>query len=297
MDLIRLVCAGAGQRFGGVSCEYYVPLAGECDLLKQSKIETIFEKGRCNPRSIMTSAVKRNLFRYKDLIQVHEHLSTTVFTLSNRLKDIRLQKGHSLAVLIGYINRASYTEVIQSLQGEGLLAKKICGFCVFLSELEPYVCRRETVPLTNDGVTELKENPFYLKERKTTDKCREGFKAYAFLSIDGDKNDDAEDAHNPPLAETLGDAASADKAEDRIEIEELKDLLRKRAATTKHGNTRKIYKRQHNVFISLYHYLSEGYSIPRAMQLIASKIGKNIKTIERDLDEIRAFLNREISYT
>lgn len=297
MDLIRMICAGAGQRFGGVSCEYYVPFAGECDLLRQSALESIFEKGRCNPRGIMTSAVKRNLFRYKDLIHVGEYLSSIVFTLWNRLKSIRLKKGHSLAVLIGYINRAAYTEVILALQSEGLLARKICGFCVFLSELEPHVCRRETIPLTNDGVTAPKENPFYLKERKTTDKCQEGFRSYTLLSVDEDKDEDAEDTHSPPLAETLGDPGSADKTEDRIEIEELKGFLKKRAATTKHANTRKIYKRQHNVFVSLYHYLSEGYSIPKAIQLIASKIGKNVKTIERDLDEIRAFLSREISYT
>jgi len=296
-DLIRMICAGAGQRYGHVACEFYVPLAGECDLLKQSKIETIFEKGRCNPRGIMSSAVKRNLFKYKDLIHVKEYLSSIVFTLRNRLKNIRLKKGHSLPVLIGYINRASYTEVILALRSEGLLARKICGCCVFLTESEPSVCTRGTVPVTNDGVTELKENPFYLKERKTRDKCQEGFQSYTPLSANEEKDDDSEDTHKLPLAETLGNAASIDRSEDRIEIEELKDLLKKRAATTKHSNTKKIYKRQHNVFVSLYHYLSEGYSIPKAMQLIAAKIGKNVKTIERDLDEIRAFLSKEISYT
>ena len=296
MDLVRTVCAGAGDRFGGVVCEHYDRLTGDCDLLKQSKIEQIFDKGRCHPRRIMTSAVKRNLSKYKDLIHVQDYLSSIVFTLWNRLKDIRFKKGHSLPVLIGYINRASYTEVILSLQSEGLLTRKMCGFCVFLSELEPYVCKRETVSVTNDGVTQLKENPFYLKERKTTDKCQEGFQPYTLLSIEEDKNDNSANTYNSPLPETLRDAGTVAKSEDTIEIEELKDLLKKRAASTKHANTKKIYKRQHNVFITLYHYLSEGYSIPKAMQLIATKIGKNVKTIERDLDEIRAFLSREISY-
>jgi len=135
MDLIRLFCGGAGQLFGGVVCEYYVSLPGECNLLKQAKMETIFEKGRCKPYNILKSAVKKNLIKYKDLIDVQEHKNSITFLLSNRLKDVHLKKGHNLAVLVGYINKASYTEVILFLQSEGLLEKKICGNCIFLSEL------------------------------------------------------------------------------------------------------------------------------------------------------------------
>ena len=297
MDLVRLVCAGAGRRFGGVACEHYVRATGECELLQQSTMEAVFEKGRCNPRSMMKSAVKKNLARYEDLIYGREYLSSIVFILSNRLKDVRLRKGHNLAVLIAYINRASYTEVIQFLQGEGLLAKKMCGHCVFLSELEPYVCRREHIQVMQDGVMQLKENPFYLKERKTTDKCQVGFQPHTFFSIDGDKNDDSEGNYNLPPTEKLEHVASVETSEDRIEIEELQEILKRRAINTKHKNTRKIYKRQHNVFVNLYHYISEGYSVPKAIQLIAAKIGRNVKTIERDIEEIRSFLNKEVSYT
>jgi hypothetical protein len=296
MDLVRLVCAGAGRRFGGVACEHYVRATGECELLQQSPMEAVFEKGRCNPHSIMKSAVKKNLARYEDLIYGREYLSSIIFMLSNRLKDVHLRKGHNLAVWIGYINRASYTEVIQFLQGEGLLAKKMCGHCIFLSELEPYVCRREHIQVMQDGVMQLRENPFYLKERKTTDKCQDGFQPHTFFSIDGDKNDDSEGSYNLPPTEKL-EHATIETSEDRLEIEELQEILKRRAISTKHKNTRKIYKRQHNVFVNLYQYISEGYSVPKAMQLIASKIGRNVKTIERDIEEIRAFLNKELSYT
>ena len=297
MDLVRLFCAGAGNRFDGAVCEYYVRLTGECNLLKQEKMETIFIKGRCNPYNILKSAVKKNLMKYKHLIDVQEYIPSIVFILSNRLKDIRLKKGHNLAVLIGYINKASYTEVILFLQNEGLLEKKMCGSCIFLSELKPYICRRENIEVINNGVAQLKDNPFYLKERKKTDKCQEGFQSHTFLSINGDKDHDSTDNYKLPITEKFEDFSTFEKSDNRIEIEELKEILKKRAINTKHKNTKKIYKRQHNVFVNLYHYISEGYSIRKAIQLIATKIGKNVKTIERDIDDIRTFLNKEISYT
>jgi hypothetical protein len=234
--------------------------------------------------------------RYKDVIHVQEYVSSIAFVLSNRLKDIRLKKGYSLAVLIGYIKKAAYTEVILFLQNEGVLEKKMCGNCIFLSELKPYICRRENIDVINDGATQLKDNPFYLIERKKTDKCQEGFQSHTFISMNGDKDHDSADNYNTRISEKLEDFSTVEKSDNRIEIEEINEILKKRAINTKHKNTKKIYKRQHNVFANLYHYISEGYSIRKAIQLIAAKIGKNVKTIERDIDDIRTFLNKEISY-
>ena len=44
MDLVRLICAGVGNRFGGVVCKFYVSLTAECDLLKNEKLDPIFKK-------------------------------------------------------------------------------------------------------------------------------------------------------------------------------------------------------------------------------------------------------------
>lgn len=297
MDLIRLFCAGAGHRFGGAVCEYYVSFTGECDLLKQEKMERIFEKGRCDPYNILKSAVKKNLKKYKDLINIQEHKNSVIFILSNRFKDIRLKKGHNLAVLIGYINKASYTEVILLLQSEGLLEKKICGNCIFLSELKPYVCLRENIDVLSNGVQQVKDNPFYQKKRNKIDKCQEGFQSRIFKSVNEFKNRDSEDNHKPIIMhEKLRNNGVLDSSLDRIEIEKMNQILKKRVIGTKHKNTKKIYKRQHNVFINLYNYISEGYSIRKSIELIAKNIGRNVKTIERDISDIRTFLNKEISY-
>jgi len=298
MDLVRSFCAGVGHRFGGAICKYYVRLTAECDLLKKAKMETIFEKGRCNPYNILKSAVKRNLIKYNDLIDVKEHISPIIFMLLNRLKDIRLKKEHKLPVLIGYIKKASYTEVILFLQREGLLPKKMCGSCIFLSELKPYICLRKNIDVRNNGVTELKDNPFYQKKRSRTDKCQEGFKSRIFDSVNEYIDCDSKDSHKPITPEKLRNNGVLDESLNRIEIEDINQILIKRVIDTKHKNTKKIYKRQHDVFINLNNYISEGYSIRNTIQLIAKKIRKNVKTIERDINDIRVFLNKEnISYT
>jgi hypothetical protein len=72
MDLVRLICAGAGNRFGGVVCKFYVRLTAECDLLKNEKLDPIFKNGRCNPYRFLKSAIEKNLKRYKDVINVRE---------------------------------------------------------------------------------------------------------------------------------------------------------------------------------------------------------------------------------
>ncbi len=297
MDLVRLICAGAGNRFGGAVCGFYVRLTAECDLLKKEKLDPIFKNGRCNPYRFLESAIRKNLMRYKDIIHVQEYVSSIAFVLSNRLKDIRLKKGYSLAVLIGYIKKAAYTEVILFLQNEGVLEKKMCGNCIFLSELKPYICRRENIDVINDGMRQLQDNPFYLKERKKADKCQDGFQPHTVVSINIDRDHDSADNYNSKISEKFEDLSTLENSDDRIEIEEINEILKKRAVDTKHKNTKKIYKRQHNVFINLYHYISEGYSIRKAIQLIALKIGKNVKTVERDINDIRTFLNKEISYT
>jgi uncharacterized protein YoaH (UPF0181 family) len=148
-----------------------------------------------------------------------------------------------------------------------------------------------------NGGKGLKPNPLYLKVRKKTDKCQEGYQPHAFISINRDEDNGVEDNYQSGISEKLTDFSGIEKSTNRMEIEKIGEILIKRATDTKHMNTKKIYKRQHNVFINLYHCLSEGYSVGEAIQLIARKIGKNVKTIERDINDIRTFLTKELSYT
>ena len=76
MDLVRLICAGVGDRFSGVVCKFYVRLTAECDLLKNEKLDPIFKNGRCNPYRFLKSAIEKNLKRYKDVINFREYVSS-----------------------------------------------------------------------------------------------------------------------------------------------------------------------------------------------------------------------------
>ena len=78
MDLIRLICAGAGNRFGGIVCKFYIRFTAECDLLKKEKLDPIFNNGRCNPYRFLKSAIEKNLRRYRDVVDVQEYVSSLV---------------------------------------------------------------------------------------------------------------------------------------------------------------------------------------------------------------------------
>jgi hypothetical protein len=247
----------------------------------------------------LESAIIRNLASYKDEVidlktDLKKHASTLVFIILKRLQGKRLKNGYNLPVLKGYINRAAYTEVIQFIKKEGLVAKnRLCGSCAYLSELKPYVCQRETIEVIVDGGRQPKSNPFYMKERKKTDKCLEGFQA----RVSWEKNLDVEGHHESEIPDTLQDAGGIEQSTNRMEIEDIKKLLKARATESRHTNTKKIFKRQYSVFVSIYHYIHEGYSIREAMELIADKIGKNVKTIERDFNDIKSFLTKEVTVT
>ena len=76
MDLVRLICAGTGNRFGGIVCKFYVRLTAECYLLKKEKLDPIFKNGRCNPYRFLKSAIEKNLRRYRDVVDVQEYVSS-----------------------------------------------------------------------------------------------------------------------------------------------------------------------------------------------------------------------------
>jgi hypothetical protein len=81
-DLIRSICGGAGNRFKGSRCHYYEPSTGDCSLLKEGKMDKLFEENpRCNPKRMLEAAVSKNYRRYKDSINPADYITATVFTI------------------------------------------------------------------------------------------------------------------------------------------------------------------------------------------------------------------------
>ncbi len=95
IDLIRTYCGGLGERFAGVVCDFYIQLSALCRLLEEETLGAVFSRGRCKPNYIVNSAVKRNLNKYKDIIDADDIKSYThsiPFIVFERIKNSRLNR-------------------------------------------------------------------------------------------------------------------------------------------------------------------------------------------------------------
>jgi hypothetical protein len=283
ITLVREYCGGLGKQFAGVVCGFYIQLTGLCKLLEEEIFASIFSKGRCKPHDAVESAVKRNLKIYEDKIE-SSNFESDVKSLSsivnNNLKERRLKTGFDLPTLLSYINKTAYIEVLQFCIKDGFLVRKQCGNCISLSVMRPYIC------LNEGSLIEGTINNYYQKERKINDKGCELFKKKnIFVDKEkslGDKKLD--------FFETVVDENTESEVERRLYLNDIMKLLKNRIAESKSENSKKIFKRHYAIIVNLYHYLAYGYSIQKAKQMIAEKIDKNVKTIDRDLKEIREYL-------
>jgi energy-converting hydrogenase A subunit M len=177
---------------------------------------------------------------------------------------------------------------------EGVLVRKLCGNCYYLSESKPYVCHKTNLDHEdNPGEDEI-ENPNYLKKRNRTTKACDYFKRSVFIAIS--ESNDLDFEHSQDIYETIPDMSSSDKCNNSSELDDIIKLLKVRISNAKHENTKKIYKRHYTILIDLYHLISEGFTENEAKKFIAAKLNRNQKTVERDLQEIRDYLIKELSY-
>lgn len=278
IDLVRKYCGGAGNRFAGIVCEFYIQLTGLCKLLDAKKLENIISKGRCKPYDHIASAVIKCLKKFADMIRttdIQSYADSISFNVLERIKEKKLEKGFNLPTLYSYIRRTAYTEVYQQMFKEKDLVRKQCGNCSYLSAIKPYKCQNVGSP--NNGMP----NEYFEVERKKIDKACELFiKKDIELSYDRNVNLANE-------VENIGDEHTIIETENKFEYFDLLKLLKNRINGAKSETKRKTLKRHYIVITSLYHYLSYGYSISKAKETIAKKINMNVKTIDRDLKEIR----------
>ncbi len=268
-DIITFYCKGAGTFFKGKQCQSYLFPSTECVLLKNHILLEIFKKGRCNPPDMLKKAIQINLCEYIDLIQPEEYLPALSFETEERLKQTRLKKGWTLYVLKGYINIAAYRSVRETLQKEGFLPKRFCGYCIHLSPAKPAVCQRETVT-GSDGE---EEHPLFGQKRNPSDRaCQKGFETFTFEAPEGKETIDTVESQQRILL-------VAKLLQDRIERAE--------------GELRTRYERQYFVFCKLIHWIEQTTPWEQEKKRIADDLGVSLKTIDRDIHEILDILERE----
>jgi hypothetical protein len=277
-NLVGYFCQGEGKRFGGIRCDYFIHATSECTLLKEFELYEVFEKGRCEPFEMLKRALEKHLEKYRDIVDPGEHIEPMAFEILERLKSKRLTQGHKIYVLKGYINKAVYCSVIEMLQREEPLVKRQCGSCRYLSQSKPHICQRATIFTSEKGEV---ANPYYESKRKLTERaCKKGFEPVETTSIDA----------SPDIPQSLI-ASEVDYT--GILLADMTRLLAEGVERSEDQKTKRQEERRYIVFCQLIDLLMKGISQKEALKIIAATLDVSVKTINRELLEIRKFFKRE----
>ena len=291
-ERIYAICKGEAKRFHGIPCEYYEPHSSQCQLLRESPLQVIFEHGRCKPlENIVQKLVIKysNKFGYQESSENLKRIAVSIAEL--HIKPQKLAKGHTFPVLQQFIRTIVYRKLIDRLQEEGILPKQQCGECIYLPEAKVLICERVTIIREGDSKEIL--NPFYHKKRNPSDSaCKEGFEPYRFQA-----REFIEQKHLANTTQTQQFIQSPDDNfsafQEQVWIEHVIFLLAERAEHAI-GEKRKIYTRQFHVFIRMLQFVwGEGKKRNESISLLAKELGCSVKNIKRDIDTIHQFLQKK----
>lgn len=277
-DLVTCYCHGDCRQFQHQPCEFYQPDDHTCRLLCEGELNRILEQGRCAPYEILKRAVAKHLDKYRDVVDPSDNLDALTFEIAVRLRPQRLTQGFELYVLQGYINRAAYCGVIEMLQREHPFTKRVCGACRYLSLTRPPLCQR--VMLVNNTAGEY-PNPYYDQPRNLTDRaCQDGFDALETTSLED-------------IAERPHVSATSMPDDSKLLLDDMFTLLSRRPAQQTDPRLKRRYERQYVIFCRFLDLLNEGYLHQEAMDVIAAESGVSLKTIQREITDIREFFRQE----
>ena len=124
-------------------------------------------------------------------------------------------------------------------------------------------------------------NPHYGSERKLTERaCKKGFEPVETTSIEV-----SPDVPQPLIASEVDYSG--------ILLAEMTKLLAEGVERSQEQKTKKQNERRYIVFCQLIDLLMKGSSRQKAVKTIASTLDVSVKTINRELLEIREFFKRE----
>ncbi len=290
-NLIRSVCGGLNRRFRGVTCNYYDCSAIECRLLRKQQMEEFWQKCRFNKFKMLYKASAHYLKQFKlkyDNIPVDDMEDIDFKGIINRLEKQGLKEDFTINGWRKYMNKTVYREVKGILVKKGLIPREAkCGTCKYLPVSKPYVCQKKG------------------ENRKKTDHACGEYTPRIDIFISVSHNEDSEhngnQGKNPLESEMIRAQHENIRTPERILEEKqesnqlpiIKKLLKNRAENTNPGTReRKIYERQYNNIIQLQKLFSKGISEKKALKILADETSVDIKTIQRDLKEIRKFLKK-----
>lgn len=274
-DTDAAVCGKGNKRFGGVSCEYYFHSVMQCMLLKEHRIKELWEKCRINHLELLYNAVMAHLARFKQRyrkLPIDEQEDVDFDQIIRCLKAQEDKKRFDISTLNDwrkYIGKAAYLEIRRIFIKRGLIPKEArCGICRYLPQTKPYIClkKREVRKKTNPACDEYRRRDVIIP---VADDEIEHEQIKSFILPNSEENNE------------------------EITIESAINALNERIRQTKPGTKeREKSERQYEVFFNLCHLMSDGHSKEEAKNILADNYGISLKTIARDINEIKEFLEK-----
>jgi hypothetical protein len=286
MNVIKFTCEGTGKRFKGQSCPYYASKKRICRLLREQRMGEFWKTCR-GAFEILYEAVntwsKKFQAQYPDLpIDEAEYVD---FEDIMRRLNIYQPDEKNLNVWHKYVHRTVYLELKRNLVNQGLIPRtNTCGTCKHLTKSKPYIC-------TQTGET----------KKKTHCPCEEyspDILEPLYINEDAPYHENS-DAQNPDrlLLELV--KAKLDQENTAVILSKLTraiEMLTQRANSAKPDSKAcQRYKRQSEIFILLQDLLSKGFAREKAEKSLAETYHISPKTIQRDIAEIKTFLQQKMS--
>lgn len=276
---------GCGDGNPTASCEHYDPSAGECLLLRERRMDEFWEKGRCLPFGMLYRSVSDCLSRLKRTyryLPIDEAEDVDFGRLAARLRKQGLRREFNLTGWRKYVNKAVRREITWILAGRGLIPRRTeCGTCRHLTLSRPRVC--------------LKTG----ESRKKSQTICDSYAWHSHMFVSADPEALVVPGNLPVAGRRRGAGGDGTETpatllEDKEEgkrIFLMRDALARRAEAAEAGSVRKKrYERQYEVFSNLLSLFSQGVPRKRVCTVLEEKTGIRVRTIRRDLEEIRLFL-------
>ncbi|GEM_PF-5152212 len=287
-NLIRSVCGGENRRFRGLFCEYYERSTSRCMLLRERKMGEFWEKCRASCFNMLYEAAKRYLRNFRQTYPnspIDETEDIDFGRLIRRLQDTGLKQGFDLEAWRGYMNKSVYREIRTILRERGLIPWQIrCGTCRFMPEKMPFIC-----PKTGTV------------RGRTEEVCKDYAQSvHNIIYIDADLGVGSRE-ENRLMAE-IGEQQGISTPETLLEKKEeeqrlplIRKILTARIKETQpNTKSRQIYERQYEIFVNLLNLFSKDIHIEKALKILADKYGVTVRTVQRDLEEIREFSEKNV---
>lgn len=278
MNWTQLTCEGLSEGstplFNERPCENYSKPPPRCSLLKEKAITKLCETGRCI--FAMMGFVQEKLAERFDHLDGREDIDLK--PLIKRLKRVIWHDSSNPAGWLVYLKKAVHNATVRALARQRLMPEeKNCGTCVHLPNSNPRVCQ-----VSGDA-------------KRAADRACDDYH-FIPITIGAGSEDNPDELGDESETKFVPEAVersskTQERVDARMDVESLRLALAERAENERQGSRRRaIAARQYELFLNLRNLAGETDSDQEAFRIVSQQMGVSLKTVHRDLAEIRDFL-------